>query len=477
LERSFERPYARADALPTSSGVQRLLRDWLDRCAEHLTDGGLPQMEHTLTTLVSAASERTLALNPGARARILAADFAGALARTLRGGIADEFGWPALEAAHTRGMAAWFDNWPYVVLADASRALVIGPDEVVLEHELRWPAHAGTPSPVAFVYADGQLLVASREASSSSTRAYWSGQPRRFFDAAIADSNLASAVFASIELASGGRTRGGRAVRAGDTQISDRFHVFADGSTFWRQVGARELREFDPVSGRAGRVSLPASISSLASGCAAIDLAACSLLPLNPGLERTPLGQADGLLGWTVADRGALNGWHARRIDGLELRGHLAGTAPLGLVDMPAAQDGPRPLSRTGNQLSLWSPDGSRELFRGAFGRPSELAAGSPLVLPPQFWHCLRVRDPAGSQALRSLTEGVAHELVNSAHDELASGQTALEATLALIEKLLPQVSHPRLRTGIAAICGVVARLAQRRADLAVSLASRGHAR
>jgi hypothetical protein len=144
---------------------------------------------------------------------------------------------------------------------------------------------------------------------------------------------------------------------------------------------------------------------------------------------------------------------------------------------MPAAQDGPRPLSRTGNQLSLWSPDGSRELFRGAFGRPSELAAGSPLVLPPQFWHCLRVRDPAGSQALRSLTEGVAHELVNSAHDELASGQTALEATLALIEKLLPQVSHPRLRTGIAAICGVVARLAQRRADLAVSLASRGHAR
>jgi hypothetical protein len=110
-------------------------------------------------------------------------------------------------------------------------------------------------------------------------------------------------------------------------------------------------------------------------------------------------------------------------------------------------------------------------------GQPSDLAAGSPLVLPPLFWHCLRTRDPAGSRALRSLPEAVAHELLESAQSDLEHGQNTLPGTRALIESRLPQVRHPRLRAGILGICGVAARLAQRRAELMASLSSEAHVR
>jgi len=269
-------------------------------------------------------------------------------------------------------------------------------------------------------------------------------------------------------------------VHAGDTQISDAVQVLTDGSTYWRSAGARQLQEFDPASGRAGRLSVPASIDYLGKCEGDLDLAACSLLPIQPGLEDTPLGHADGLLGWTVRECGAqVRGWHGRRIDGVVFRGEMSphGGAPLGLVDVPGAQDGPRPLCRIGNQLSLWSTHGRRELFRGVIGQPSDLAAGSPLVLPPPFWHCLRPRDPAGSRALRSVTDAVGHQLFDSAQSELKNGQRQLPATHSLIERLIPQLTHPRLRTGIAGICRVAAQLAQRHADLVAALSSTGHAR
>ena len=102
LEFNLGQGHSHADRLPRSAGVQRLLHAWLDGCADQFEHGGLAQIEYALARLETATSAATLALNPAARARIAAADLANAVARTLRGGIVDEFGWPALEAAHAQ---------------------------------------------------------------------------------------------------------------------------------------------------------------------------------------------------------------------------------------------------------------------------------------------------------------------------------------------------------------------------------------
>jgi hypothetical protein len=132
-------------------------------------------------------------VEPTVRPRLRAADPGRALARTLRIGLLDEFGWPALEQAlldfpKPANQPAWMDGvqvrdaWPALVLASDAKVVAVGPTSILAAHDVRRPA---THPPVANMYAsitsaefvDGQFLVSWR--SSSGMVGYWSGSPGR----------------------------------------------------------------------------------------------------------------------------------------------------------------------------------------------------------------------------------------------------------------------------------------------------------
>src|SRR5207237_1120483 len=159
-----------ADALTRVAGPRRLVIAWLDRCADLLERGGPSQIAEVIARLAASTSERTLALNFSAAARMSAADLGAVLGRTLRGGVFEELGWPALDevvaqvGSKQREVQLAY-AWPNVIVSDGSSVIVVDPERVVMEHELRpppqlsktlrlWPRLQPT-----FMYAGGQLLV------------------------------------------------------------------------------------------------------------------------------------------------------------------------------------------------------------------------------------------------------------------------------------------------------------------------------
>ena len=331
------------DRLPSESGVQRLLVDWLDGRADVLEQGGLPLAASVLDHLERVVPQRALALNPRARARIAAADLGATLARTLRGGLMDEFGWPALEAAWPKlapakgGRIQVGYAWPNLILSDGARAVVVGPSEVLLEHDLRPPPQPVRPIPNDMHFAGGQLLVIWQRPNG--TCAYWSARPDVVFDLRQAPySAWQLSLEASWALPDGSRTAGGRALHPGDTNVAETAHMLSDGTTFWQLIfeprlesPRARLREYDPTTGRPGALSLPAFLRDFVGDDGeALRLDRSWLLPLAPGLEATPLGTAGGMVGWRVRATGA--GFEGQGIDGRGFSGSLA----------PHAHAGPR---------------------------------------------------------------------------------------------------------------------------------------
>ncbi|MGR7000013.1 hypothetical protein ACU686_21070 [Yinghuangia aomiensis] len=103
-------------------------------------------------------------VHPDAAARVAAFDPAPILARTLRAGILDELGWPALDeamkllGAEGRGIAPGYPDdsklvvntdeaWPALILSTPTKAVVVGPDGILLDHDLRIPGKARRPRP------------------------------------------------------------------------------------------------------------------------------------------------------------------------------------------------------------------------------------------------------------------------------------------------------------------------------------------
>jgi hypothetical protein len=159
------------------------------------------------------------------------------------------------------------------------------------------------------------------------------------------------------------------------------------------------------------------------------------------------------------------------------------GVGPVGLIGLPGAA-GPRLLS-SGSAfwpvLSLWDPEMAGPVARvptgpagwggwsGSYDRePRPCPAGTPFVPPAAFWHCLAPRDEAGSRALRGVTDEVAQELLAAALADVAARPREvatvemMERTVAAVERLLPAVTHPRLRRGVVGVVRSAA-LAQHR--------------
>lgn len=488
---------AKLAAHPVLSGV---LREWLTaRAEEYTASRGLPGMQTALNKL-SGFRAVVAEVAPEAVRLLKAHDVVPLLAATLRTGVLDELGWPALDETYAElaAEAAATANrnrhhrservgvtgaWPALILNTLERAVVVGPEGVLLRHTLRLPATVDHWRTTAFRYVDGELLVIWWE--DGKQRGYWSNRPAEVFTVGGEQIPRWGGSGASDEvcvpLPGGGRATGGKALHAGDTSLPPQRAVISDGTGLWRdghQGRQRVWLEYDPATGTHGRASLPAFLRSGVLDGTRLLTEHCQVLPLQPGLETTPFGTDGTVLGrWvrrTVTEPGT-----AAPADGHRI---VAGTPDGRTVTLPYpmcdADCAPVPLG------ALALPGGSRPVMalhhRSVEAHPADTdgtggtlwsvtpdssggndAAGTPYVPPVSYWHALRPRDERGSAALRAMTDSRAEELIKEVAAAVTrhleafraveeyTGPSSHELCQEAVARVLPEVSDVRLLAGV----------------------------
>ncbi|MFF3287150.1 hypothetical protein [Streptomyces sp. NPDC003023] len=471
--------------------LRTVLADWLTERARELTQPmGLPAIDELLTRMSRFSSASVLAAAPEAVNRMTSFSPAAALARTLRAGILDELGWPALEEAldglgkvnpmaagqrHSHLAEDWYrlsDAWPALIVRAGTRVALVGPDRVLEERDLTFPAGRSSRWDVPTVrHVGGQWLVANGHGSDR--RAVWSGSPADVFSpVGEMHDNWTALQSASLQLPDGSRTFGGRPVHAGDTSFADeRRPVASDGISVWVfHVG--RWWDYDPATARRGRVSVPAFFDSAlaeaegpASGRMRLLEHACRLLPVQPGLEHSPFGTRDGLLGWWVRHDQRTGTLTACSVDGSrspalarpahDTNRYAVRPVPLPPMRLPAGAV-LHACFRAGYDAHIAFHDTEGVLVgqvrEGDRGRT--YAAGTPVVPPLAHWHALRTRDEAGSAVLRTVTEADARALLAAVSD----GAEPVEA----VRQSLPLLTHPSLIEGVAGLLAEAARHSRR---------------
>ncbi|MFE9096823.1 hypothetical protein [Streptomyces sp. NPDC007264] len=471
-------PSTRLKRLAAHPVLRTVLAGWFADRAEDVTRPmGLPGLADLLTRVTRFSAPAVLATAPDAVDRITGFDPAPVLGRTLRTGILDELGWPALEEAlgtfgtagpttrqhHPHPDDAWYqcaDASPALIVRVGTRVALVGPDAVLDARVLTLPSegpHHGEPT-VRFV--DGQWLIAS--GYGPERRASWSGRPADVFTPIGLPAGWYGSEPVSLELPDGGRCFGGRPVHAGDTSFAEQHReVASDGISYW-VLHEGNWYAYDPASAKRGRASVPAFFdSALAAARPGVRLAPseCRLLPARPGLEGSPFGCKDGLLGWWVTHDEKSGTWTACSVDGTRSPATGEGV-PVPPLRMPGGAL-VHPVRPRWNHtpIGLYDTEGVA-VAHIREGRPGGAhAAGTPLVPPVWYWHALRPRDERGSAALRALTDGDAAALLDAVRD----GETPAEA----VARLLPGVTDERLARGVAGLVEETARCARRIADLA----------
>ncbi|MDF5755874.1 hypothetical protein [Spongiactinospora sp. TRM90649] len=460
--------------------LRPLVRDWILAEAGEIAAGGLADAReavHRLESGLRGAPGET-AMPSGTGEAIERADLAGPLRRTLRAGILDELGWDDLDAAADElgPDAEITTSWPVITLYTRRRAIAVGPSGRVAEHEPRLP---GTAESCTVVYSAGAFLVVWDD-DGRTARGYWSaddGARSGSGPVTRADGSLrprAGHGYAFLD-AAGARVTGRRALTPGELRLADTPRLLCDGVTYWSQPEAwrPELRELDPSSGALGRASLPGFLerAPLPEGHTwAVE--ACTLAPLPEGVRRTPLGTDGTLVGFRVS-RNPAGGHLIEGVDGrrAEVRGR-EGTAPWGLLDLPAADrwgvlagdtlvwlidplDGTAHWQVAAGTGDRWIPPAARQAARG-----------TPVVPPPAFWHFLAPRDPEASARLRSIPESTVRALLDAAVADLTEDRArgGLPRAAPLIAAL---AAHPRLRAGLTGFVREAADLRLRLATLA----------
>lgn len=471
---------ALVDALAVP-GLRTALARWLTARAGQARPAGLPGLTDRLRELAVAALGEAFADVPDAADAIAATDVAAALHTTLRTGLLDELGWPALEDAvaglrvggkKDEPVVVCGEGWPALVLGRGENFVVVGPDGVLAEHVSRIPANARhnwsfLPNVSWF---DGLLLV--RWHGPDGELAYWSDAPSTVFTTAGESRPRYHRDVGrpSIALADGARFGGHRAIRPGDHDVTMGDAAFGDGTTVWTLAHDRvawRWVEVDPATGEQGRASLPAFVEDFAADGATLDLAACALLPAVAATVDSPLGTANGLHGWRV--RKNLDGSVlAEGVDGRRVR-FADGPMPSGVLRLPGG--GELVLAESYNQVLLLDGDGGRLAEISASNAHPAYAAGTPFVAPRGWWHLLRPRDEAGSAALRQVSRAAVDTLIAAATEELdrehpdaAERYAALvrgerDALATAVTDALPGLSHPALIAGVINVVELAAML------------------
>ncbi|MDQ0988435.1 hypothetical protein [Streptomyces sp. V2I9] len=477
-----------------------LLREWLTACAEEYTAArGLPGLRLAFQKL---SPFRTVVADvaPEAARLLEQHDVVPLLVSTLRTGVFDELGWPALDetyvelaaevAAAGRGRnnraqnVGVTDAWPALILNTPERAVVVGPEGVLLRHTLRLPSTTDRWRTPAFRYVDGELLVIWWE--DDEQRGYWSHRPAEVFTVGgdqvprWGRPSLSDEV--GVPLPGGGRATGGKTLHAGDTTLPPQRAVLSDGTGHWReghQGTQRVWLEYDPATGTHGRASLPGFLRSGIQDGTRLLAEHCQVLPLQPGLETTPFGTDGTVLGrWvrrTAAEPGTAAPANGSRTVAGTPDGHTValphplpdGTlaVPLGALTLPGGSRAVAVLRHRFVEVHPADTDGTACLWSvGTDSSRGGDAAGTPYVPPVAYWHALRPRDEQGSAALRKLTDDRGQELFDAVADavirhtrasravEEYTGPSAWEMSEEAVARVLPEVSDERLLTGVTAV-------------------------
>lgn len=512
--------------------LTELFREWADDRAEELLAARGLAGARGLLSLLSALRPAVMAANPRAAERIASLDVPALLARTLRAGILDELAWPALEDGLRRlgveegespgvlpgqvrpgGAVLLQEAWPALILYRDGKVVVVGPQQVLMEHELRIPDLYDKGYGPRLRYVDGELLVIWWH--DGAQRAYWSGRPAEVFTLTgevvtgryWRDTSIGTA---SVPLPGGGRATGDRALHAGDTVLPPSRPVLADGTGYWtvRNVAGRSVTvEYDPATGATGRASLPPHAAPAAEQGGHPHAAGCSLLPMQPGLEQSPLGTDGKVLGhWLrLTDRQLTAGGTDGRTVTLRRPAGGLGVFPLGRLALPEGAQ--VLLLNDQGKLVLCAPgDGARDAGSGGGDGNGEgssadylasvepgghghlHAAGTAVVPPAEYWHALRPRDERGSRLLRAVSDRQAAELFDAAWpvDEgeeagqdrgwlivhgvrrrNAGARATAAVPLDAVRRILPELDHPLLRAGVAGLARLATDTAVRAARYA----------
>jgi hypothetical protein len=446
--------------LMASPGGRPMLTEWVREVVDRSAAAGLPELPDALTRLTRLPGD-VLALAEDAVRQAAAGDLAPILVRTLRAGLFDELSWPAWEEAASTLVARKdvddlliADAWPHLIVAGPHQARVIGAGGTVLTHDLRIPAGDVWGDP-GYHYVDGELLVhwRSRQAGRDMT-GYWHTaadrpQPMQGVSTHSMRMNWYSGNHEpTLPLPGGGRTTGHAPLHLGDTVLPGLRPVISDGTSTWvwlaggQKEGDSGWREFDPATGAHGRPAQPGFFTDATREAPAGTTFLHGWLAPGRTGGPTPAGaDVDGLIGWRVT----------RLPDG-SLRGEdLTGRAvtvpdgsphPEAAVTFPG-DDLPRAVVYQPYQVSLVDPDGVVTSVARADNLPGAFAAGTTILPPVRYWHCLRPRDVEGSLALRRIDRETAAALLKAAAgDDLP----------AAVRALLPQVSDEALLAGVAGV-------------------------
>ncbi|MFC9306623.1 hypothetical protein ACFTWH_05270 [Streptomyces sp. NPDC057011] len=476
--------------LPENPGIAAEVHTRIESLLGALAGGGLAAADEAVDALRTLLDLPTATALDGIDEALAGLDPTGSLTRTLRAGLPEELGWPALERALADfapdEVAGVTCTWPVLTLYGRTKAVAVDPGGVRAAYAFRLPEDT-THHVVHF--AGGQFLVSwtTEPGDSFGRHAFWSADPDEVFEPQQRfglrpyAGSIQGGLGYQFETPDGsGRHDGDRVLRPGDRDgIFHHDFQMSDGARIWSSevfASGDPWARVDPVTGRRGTDGTLPDFHRLAEvppGMAVFgDQSTLAALPA--GAPASPLGQVGDLVGCRVLYRTPYAGpspteFLLEGIDGrrARYRSERWGRRPWGIVRMPqggeeavlageaairchAAEDG----------SLLWEAHGFPGADRERARRRSGHGVGP--VPPPAYWHFLSARCEASSKALRAVGEDTVRALLDAA----GRAGTAEQDVRDEVARLLPEVTEPRVADGVVRAALLAADVRRRREEL-----------
>ncbi|MFT3692227.1 MAG: hypothetical protein QM831_03735 [Kofleriaceae bacterium] len=412
-------------------GFQKARAAWIEKRIDVMNSHPLTCSSSQLDSIEGKTTATSFMDFPALYEKLKASDFAGSLATQLRGGVIEEFTWPAFEAAvkDFAGPSRIGGAYPIAVIWNATKAIAVGPQGVVGEHDLV----IKKGQKVEYVSYFGDQFFVVIETDDYDTLGYWSGAPKQQLELKnVRFVSYGMDIPVQSTLADGTITLSGKdRFAVGDMPKSASEYV-SDGARFWTHEWKTKdgLVEWDPLTEKKLGVSAPEFFTVEATtppppnedgtpGKWSLEWRRCELALAPAGYSHSPLGIANGLTGVRVRESG--DNYQVTRIDGVEQIGTNSNRV---LVTWPGDST-PRLVShdRESNARFFGGEGPTINLLVGdddlSINNEDWVGKGWPTPVPPlTFWHYFVPRDPAASAALRAVTVEQARALLAAPIDQ-----------------------------------------------------------
>jgi hypothetical protein len=433
--------------------------EWLTDLLNSIDKYAIPHAEEAVGETAKKTYRSTFREFPEPYANLKEVRLGPVLARNLRDGLLDEYGWPVLEQAIDKlrpkpgSTVPLAGALPNVIVYHGQNVIVVNRDSVVLECEVPLPKkHEIT----GIAYVDGRLAVESRDPNTYKSATFWVDDPsKRFEDGSLPGGKQG----AMVRLPDGNWFCGGKSFSSNDSEPNiSRGEFYFDGERVWDQdydykKNGYVTIERDPVDGKRGRQSLPSWFEDFIESGEELMLGSSELLKLEDYVSDSPLGSKDGIVGWRVKQT-AKQKYVAEGIDGRRWEGESR-RVPIAMLDLPGTD---QHMIVSGSYWStgwyhrdstLWDRSYSYRLDDNVYTR-----RGQCDDLPVLWWHMLQVRDLETSRRLRLVTDDQAEALIVAAQADLAKPKEKgvlreFTATRDALLNLLPGLSDNRLAHGL----------------------------